>query len=253
MACKQFSPIRDEDGIAGFEGVAPLAVNAAGTRAEVRVPDLAVTGEVRVTAIGGRNYGFGAANDMVHRNVRASFVPQSSTVQLRFADGGLTSLSDESWGLDNVRVLQGNTPVYSEDFQEIGSEWSLNTQSSQSSFGQFSGPFSTAVQRLTLNGLTPGTTYQLLWDLLVLDSWDGMDWIDGADRFLVTANGQNVLTPPLAINQAKARPTPQGQDKYCKLCLPSRESNIHSAPNTNHYASMALDLQKAKRPFSLAA
>ena len=110
-------PIRDENGVDGVAGVAPLAVNDAGTLAQARVPDLAATGSLRVTSVGSRNLGFGDANDAIHRGITLEFTPTGGTVELRFADGGLQGLSDEAWGLDNVQITRDAAAIFSDDFQ----------------------------------------------------------------------------------------------------------------------------------------
>ena len=97
--------------------LAPLAVNDAGTLAQVLLPELASTGEVRVAAIGSRNLGFGSAVDQVHRGITLIFTPGSETATLHFADGGLQGLDSETWGLDNVRVTRGGTTVFEDDFE----------------------------------------------------------------------------------------------------------------------------------------
>ena len=44
---------------------------------------------------------------------------------MRFGDDGLQDLNNESWGIDNVRVTQGATTIFADNF-ETGSEaqWS---------------------------------------------------------------------------------------------------------------------------------
>jgi hypothetical protein len=192
---------RDENGVDGVAGVAPLAVNGAGTLAQVRVPDLAATGPVRVTAVGGRNLGFATTNDAIHRGITTTFTPGRSTAVLRFSDGGLGGLSDESWGLDNVRVTDGTGTVFLDDFENgARPEWSVATTTSALNFGRFSGRFSTAMQTLTLTGLNPGQPYTLSFDVYVLDSWDGMNATLGPDRFLVLADGQTVFDEAFSNN-----------------------------------------------------
>ncbi|MGB3654095.1 MAG: CARDB domain-containing protein, partial [Rivularia sp. (in: cyanobacteria)] len=56
--------------------------------------------------IGGvnNNLGFSSWDDSIYRKIPITFTAIGSTTQIRFADGGLQGLSDESWGIDNVRV-----------------------------------------------------------------------------------------------------------------------------------------------------
>lgn len=54
--------------------------------------------------VGGANYGWGGWNDAIYRNVTVPFVASGTTTSIRFHDGGLQGINDESWGIDNVRV-----------------------------------------------------------------------------------------------------------------------------------------------------
>ena len=60
---------RDNAGNARVVSITPLVINAAGTRLQVLVPDLATTGDVRVVNHGSGNLGFGSYADAVYRNV----------------------------------------------------------------------------------------------------------------------------------------------------------------------------------------
>ncbi|MCC5620554.1 CARDB domain-containing protein, partial [Nostoc sp. CHAB 5715] len=55
------------------------------------------------------NLGFSSAVDSIYRAISIIFTATDSTTQIRFADGGLQGLSDESWGIDNVRVWTDQT------------------------------------------------------------------------------------------------------------------------------------------------
>ena len=185
---------RDQNGVVGRAVVFPTAVNDDGTRLQVVVPDLAQTGPVTVNAMGTENLGFGGSADAVYRDITRTFTATGSTAQLRFADGGLQALADESWGLDNVRVLDANgVTVYATDFETgAGAEWSsARTDASYPGlFTRFSGRFANAVQVLSLTGLTPGATYTLKFDFYALDSWDGDGQAGvGPDAFTVAADG----------------------------------------------------------------
>ena len=82
--------IRDNAGATRSVSVAPLAINAAGTRLQVQVPDLATTGEVRVVNQGSRDMGFASYNDAIYRNVSINFTPSSSSATIRFSDSSHT-------------------------------------------------------------------------------------------------------------------------------------------------------------------
>src|SRR5690349_15260446 len=90
--------------------------------------------------------------------------------------------------------VQAQTPAtvpYSTDFEAgIGAEWSSTARSTAhpATFTAFSGRYSNDSQTLSLSGLTVGTSYTVIFDLYIIDSWDG-----GADQFGVEANGTEVF------------------------------------------------------------
>jgi hypothetical protein len=175
--------------------VRPLVVNAAGTRLQVQVPDLALTGDVRVSNVGLQQLGFNnggtSYGDAIHRGLSAGFVAGSAQASIRFADGGLEDLSNESWGIDNVVVRDAVTGdiVFQDDFEGGASgAWSssLTDRSASGSFSEFSGRFANNSQTLTLAGLTAGRSYTLSFDLYAIDSWDGQN--GSPDRIAVTVD-----------------------------------------------------------------
>jgi len=97
------------------------------------------------------------------------------------------------------------TVPYSEDFEgAVGPEWSLSTVNNAhvAAFTKFSGRFTNQAQTLTLSGLTVGTSYTVLFDLYVIDSWDGNagpDYfkvvVDGTARFRETFSNYNGNPP----------------------------------------------------------
>lgn len=133
---------RDNAGNTSVVAVSPLLVNASGTRLQVIVPELASTGDVRVSNLGTRNLGFSSYTDALHRGQTLSFTASADTAVIRFTDGGLeNSLDNESWGLDNVVVRQGATTVFTDDFEAgAKSNWSnTTTDGSNATFSRFSG------------------------------------------------------------------------------------------------------------------
>jgi subtilase family serine protease len=50
------------------------------------------------------NLGFSGWPDRIYRRIPLVFTATGTTTQIRFADGGLQGFSDESWGIDNVKV-----------------------------------------------------------------------------------------------------------------------------------------------------
>lgn len=185
---------RDNAGDTRVVAVGPLLINDSGTRLQVTVPDLATTGEVRVSNVGTRSLGFNSYADSIHRQITTNFVAGSDTAVIRFADGGLESLDNESWGLDNVLIKQGSTTVFSDNF-EGGAKvnWStLSTNKAETAvFSEFSGRFNNASQTLNLTGLSAGQTYTLSFDLYALDSWEGDS--GSPDQIQVSVDGTPVL------------------------------------------------------------
>jgi len=190
---------RDANGNAGIAVALPNEVNADGTRLQVTVPNLATTGDLRLSNVPVRDLGFSGWPDAIHRQVKLSFTADDATTVLRFADGGLEQdVNNESWGLDNIKVADGAITVFSDDFEgAAGAQWSESaiSGSSDSVFTRFSGRFNNADQRLTLTGLTAGKTYSLTFDLYAFDSWDG-----GAhgDAFSVSADGVRLMSDTIA-------------------------------------------------------
>jgi hypothetical protein len=72
---------------------------------------------VRVVNRGTANLGFSSYTDSIYRQVTVSFTAGSSSAAVRFADGGLEDINNESWGLDNVLVKQGASTVFSDNFE----------------------------------------------------------------------------------------------------------------------------------------
>ncbi|MGP1345991.1 MAG: CARDB domain-containing protein [Phycisphaerales bacterium] len=56
--------------------------------------------------VSGSDLGFGGFADSIYRDLTIEFVPDSGTATIEFFGQDLQELSDESWGIDNVRVLQ---------------------------------------------------------------------------------------------------------------------------------------------------
>jgi RHS repeat-associated protein len=50
------------------------------------------------------NQGYSSWTDSIYRRIPLVFTASGTTTPIKFADGGLQGLSDESWGIDNVRV-----------------------------------------------------------------------------------------------------------------------------------------------------
>ena len=112
-------PTRDNNGNVGLTYVNPTAVNAGGTQLQAVVPDNATTGNVTVYAPrASQNLGFSSNNDSVYRNITVPFTVQGMLDSIKFSDGSLQGIGDESWGIDNVEILDAsNNVVYSTNFE----------------------------------------------------------------------------------------------------------------------------------------
>ena len=56
--------------------------------------------------------GFLAFNDAIYRTIGVDFtVTPNTPIVIRWRDGGLQGLNDESWGIDNVSVTYSNVPA----------------------------------------------------------------------------------------------------------------------------------------------
>jgi len=139
----------------------------------------------------------------VYRQVTVNFTPSASSAVVRFGDGGLQGVADESWGIDNVVVRRGEAIVFADDFESgtANAAWSEGSVNSEgiAAFTRFSGRFSNnASQALSLSGLSAGQSYSLRFDLLVLDSWDGNNTSYGPDLIDVSVDGVSVLRETLS-------------------------------------------------------
>ncbi|CAN7346405.1 Ig-like domain-containing protein [Pseudoduganella sp. LjRoot289] len=198
--------VRDNAGVLSVLAVRPQLINAAGTRLQVLVPDQAASGDVRVSNIGTANAGFGSQNDAVHRALTFTFTAAGATSTVRFADGGLEAIDNESWGLDNVVVRNGATVVFADDFEGGASAaWSdplVNSNSAQS-LSAFSGRFNNGSQTLSLAGLTAGQSYTVSFDLYALDTWDGS--AGNPDQLSVAVDGTTVFSRTISNSLLSAQ------------------------------------------------
>jgi len=61
--------------------------------------------------VGGIDLGYGAAFDAIYRDISVAFEPDAaSTLSVKWFGVGLQGLSDESWGIDNVRLSYAVVP-----------------------------------------------------------------------------------------------------------------------------------------------
>ena len=99
---------------------------------------------------------------------------------------------------------------YSNDFESgVGAEWSLTNLNSEvmTPFSVFSGRFDNDTQTLTVSNLVVGADYSLLFDLYIIDSWDG-----GNDRFKVDVAGNNLFNHSFYVNPPSYQTYPDAPD-----------------------------------------
>ena len=170
---------RDNDGNTGVIGSNPLVVNAAGTKLQVIVPDLATTGGVSVVNVAKQDLGFASGalyNDAVYRKITLTYTPAAANSTITWRDLGLEPNNNENWGIDNVVIAQNGATVFADDFQGgAKANWSDATTDNTypGTFSQFSGRFNNSAQNLSLTGLAVGKAVTITFDLYALDSLDG--------------------------------------------------------------------------------
>ncbi len=71
-----------------------------------------ITQSFRSPDVSGSNLGFAGWRDAIYRGVSFTFDdPGTSTLAIQWQDGGLQGISDESWGIDNVKVTYQVVPA----------------------------------------------------------------------------------------------------------------------------------------------
>ncbi len=229
--------VRHDDGSTGVVAEEPLIVSADGTRLQVQVPDQATTGDIRVVNSGfGRNLGFAASlADAIYRDVTLNFTASGASSVIDFADEGLFfGINGVSWGIDNVRIVQGSNTIFADSFEGGAKpQWNISTtdNSAPGVFSQFSGRFNSATQTLNLSGLTAGLSYTLKFDLYVLDSWQGLA---NSDFFDVTVDGQTLFHEALSNRQSEsAVQTYNGSGSQLLQIVPTLAQVANGQPGTD--------------------
>ncbi|MCF7709101.1 MAG: Ig-like domain-containing protein, partial [Verrucomicrobia bacterium] len=101
--------------------------------------------------------------------------------------------------------LQSAEPPYSTDFESgMGPEWAVDRvdESTTNVFTKFSGRFGNDSQTITISNLVVGEGYAVLFDLYIIDSWDG-----GGDQFEVLVDGSQVFRESFAnVNENQTYP-----------------------------------------------
>ena len=229
---------RDPQGVRGLTAALPMVVSGDGTRLQVRVPDTATTADVKVSNTAAFDLGGNSYTDTIYRNITLNFTAGSSTAALRFADGGIEDVNNESWGLDNVVVRQGATTIFADNFETGAAKAQWSDQrvytSAPATFTSFSGRFASEEQVLNLSGLTTGQTYTLSFDLYALDSWDG---VAGPDQFQVQADGKMLMNESIS-NYAVTAAQTIGNSNGLRLQVVPTVTGLSDRPGTENSFSI---------------
>nr|WP_168652943.1 MULTISPECIES: choice-of-anchor L domain-containing protein [unclassified Dolichospermum] len=131
-----------------------------------------------------------------------TFTNVSDALTLNFIGSGLQEITDESWGLDNVKVTAGGFN-YSNDFESDSvTGWSSSTRSTTPVGSRnFLGEFGNDTVSLALNDVALNGSVTVEFDLFIINSWDGNGTTFGAgpDKFTVnTSDGQTLLNTTFA-------------------------------------------------------
>lgn len=131
----------------------------------------------------------------------------SSSISFHFTGSNLQELTDESWGLDNVKVeIKDNkniSQVYFNDFQTAGSypEWDNNTvTTAPNNSTKFLGRFEKGTVNLSFDNLPAHTEIILSFDLYIIQSWDGNgEMLNGPDYWSLSYGDTSAVPLPSAV------------------------------------------------------
>jgi hypothetical protein len=155
----------------------------------------------------GPNRAFGDEDDVVAA-LEVSRIDGGRRLRVRVASGALPPGLWRYQSGAGIRDVDGNavgvltrgfevlapSPVFEDDFEgRLRPEWSSTTRdlSYPGTFSRFLGRVGNERVELTLSRLVPGTSYTVLMDLYVFDSWDGNGY--GPDTFRVRVDGVAAL------------------------------------------------------------
>ncbi|MDX1952258.1 MAG: FG-GAP-like repeat-containing protein [Verrucomicrobiota bacterium] len=123
---------------------------------------------------------------------------------------------------------QSATVPYFTDFEGgVPPEWTSGVPggSPDSPLTRFNGPYSNDSREIVFDNLVVGTSYTVLFDLYVIDSWDG-----GSDTFIVRLDGTEVVRGTLSnFGQAQTFPFPRSQGPEDMISVPGWPDSIYRA------------------------
>ena len=145
--------------------------------------------------------GYSFFGDSVYR-LTYTFANLSDALTLNFIGSNLQDISDESWGLDNVKVTAGAFNYFNDFESDSVTGWSSSNRSTTPVGSRnFLGEFGNDTVSLALNDAALNGSVTVEFDLFILKSWDGIGnlGIGGTDYFgLTTSNGQTLLNTTFA-------------------------------------------------------
>ncbi|WP_217359757.1 dockerin type I domain-containing protein, partial [Dolichospermum sp. UHCC 0352] len=151
-------------------------------------------------AVENNTLGYNWVGDSVY-HLSYTFTNVSDALTLNFIGSGLQEITDESWGLDNVKVTAGGFN-YSNDFESDSvTGWSSSTRSTTPVGSRnFLGEFGNDTVSLALNDVALNGSVTVEFDLFIINSWDGNgSFAAGPDEFTVnTSDGQTLLNTTFA-------------------------------------------------------
>ena len=168
------------------------------------------TGAVENNTLGYSFYG-----DSVY-HLSYTFANLSDALTLNFIGSGLQDISDESWGLDNVKVTAGAFNYFNDFESDSVTGWS-NSNRSTTPIGSrnFLGEFGNDTVSLALNDSALNGSVTVEFDLFILKSWDGNSYSFGSDYFtLTTSNGQTLLNTTFAKYPGQLQSYPDNVGYY---------------------------------------
>jgi len=175
----------------------------------------------------------GSSMDSVY-HFSYTFTNLSDALTLNFIGSGLQDISDESWGLDNVKVTAGAFN-YSNDFESDSvTGWSRSTRSTTPAGSRnFLGEFSNDTVSLELNDVALNGSVTVEFDLFIINTWDGIGNLGaGADKFTVnTSGGETLLNTTFAKFPGQLQSYPYSLPGY--YTINSVEASTTSSSENN--------------------
>ena len=191
-------------------------------------------------AIENDTLGYSFYGDSVYR-LSYTFTNLSDALTLNFIGSGLQEISDESWGLDNVKVTAGAFNYFNDFESDSATGWSSSNRSTTPVGSRnFLGEFGNDTVSVALNDADLNGSVTVEFDLFILKSWDGIGslGIGGTDHFaLTTSNGQTLLNTTFAKYPGQLQSYPDNGGYYTidSVELGNTDSSYNGSVYINSY------------------